>query len=122
MCTTYQFNDAKLFKIIDDFIIKQELNQKLQRVSDRLRVWHEQFFEEKSKKENRVHRNSHDEVLLPIAEKDSFEEDMRMRSNSPSEFNLGSDANTNKHLYAGSSRFMKSDSLKGSPFFNFLLI
>jgi len=30
--------------------MKQELNKKLQRVSDRLRVWHEQFFEDKGKK------------------------------------------------------------------------
>jgi len=46
----------KLFKIIDDYIIKQELNHKLQRVSDRLRVWHEQFFEDKGKE-----RRSHNE-------------------------------------------------------------
>jgi len=55
LCTTYRFNDRKLLKIVDDYITKQELNHKLQRVSDRLRVWHEQFFEDKGKKEMRSH-------------------------------------------------------------------
>ena len=44
LCTTYKFNDTKLYKYLDGYIEKKELEEKLTLVSDRISQWHEQFF------------------------------------------------------------------------------
>jgi len=46
LCTTYKFNDGKLFKYLDDYILKKELDEKLVLVSQRISKWHAQFFDE----------------------------------------------------------------------------
>jgi len=48
LCTTYKFNDKKIYKYLYGYIEKKELEEKLKLVSRRINQWHEQFFDDES--------------------------------------------------------------------------
>ena len=87
MCTTYAFNDKKLSKIINNYIEKQDLNDRLQRISDQLRVWHEQFFEDKNAAAH--NSNSRKDTLVKFEDQhDNF--DSKFTSSSKEEVSIQS--------------------------------
>lgn len=43
LCITYKFNDTKLYKYLQNYIKKKNLNVKLEEISDRIENWNNQF-------------------------------------------------------------------------------
>mmetsp|Transcript_23380 Transcript_23380/g.20317 ORF Transcript_23380/g.20317 Transcript_23380/m.20317 type:complete len:302 (+) Transcript_23380:903-1808(+) len=62
LCTTYDFNDKKLYKIINHYIEKQELNGRLSKISEQLRVWHDKFLKDKDEDSQKSEKNEPGEV------------------------------------------------------------